>query len=159
MIELELKPESVDEVAAHVDQVRQRILEQIREGMLEAMEGLAWVVAGHLGGDPIVSRTGQLLGAIVGSPKVSETPDVIRGTVSSDVGQKHVGLWLEEGTHVPALEAKLFEFSEAAEGVLFSHGHRAFEVQAHPFMNPSLRDDHAAIMQILADHIAEAIAE
>jgi hypothetical protein len=158
LIELELNQQSVNDVLEEVDQVRQRILEQIREGMLEAMERLAWVVVGHLGGDPIVSRSGQLFGAIVGSPKVTETSDVIRGTVTSDVGLKHIGLWLEEGTHVPAVEAKLFEFSEPGAAELFSHGHRAFEVEAHPFMNPSLRDDQAAIMQILADHIAEAIA-
>jgi hypothetical protein len=158
-VELVVKPESVDEVLEHVDVVRQRILEGIRGGMKQAMEDLAYNVADKLFGNPIVSRSGELATAILESPKVTETPEVIRGTVTADVGRKHLGIWLEEGTHVPAVDGKLYEFTEPDSGSFYTHGHVAFQVKAHPFMNPSLKEYQTTIMQIIADSVAEATAE
>jgi hypothetical protein len=157
MLELTVDQESVDQVVEHVDVVRQRILTGIRGAMQQSMEGLAWNVADKLFGNPIVSRSGQLLGAILGSPKVTETPEVIRGTVTADVGKKHLGIWLEEGTHVPAVEGKLYEFTEPDEGSFWAHGHQAFQVKPHPFMNPSLREYRDAIYQNIANAIGEAL--
>jgi hypothetical protein len=137
--------------------VKERILEAVRVGMREAMEGLAWTVADKLQGNPIVSRSGKLLGAVLGSPKVTETADVIRGTVTADVGEKHLGIWLEEGTHVQAVEGKLFQFTPADENTVYTRGHRAFDMKPHPFMNPSLAEFKAPIMEIIASRVAEAI--
>jgi hypothetical protein len=150
---------AIDEapVLDYLEATRTRILAGIRTGMQEAMEGLAWNVADKLQGSPIVSRSGALLGAILGSPHVTETAEVIRGTVSSDVGEKHIGLWLEEGTHVKAVEGKLFQFTAADGQSVFTHGHRAFQVKAHPFLNPSLEEYKPTIMNIIAQKIGEAV--
>ena len=156
MLDFKVDQASVDATVDYVEQVKQRILEGVRSGMLEAMQGLAGTVADKLHGSPIVSRTGALLSAIEGSPKVTETDAIIRGTVTADVGAKHLGIWLEEGTHVPAVEGKLYQFTEADAGTFFARGHRAFDVKAHPFMNPALDEFKAPIMQIIADAIAAA---
>lgn len=156
MITLQVEQASVDSVKSYLEKVRQRILQGIREGMMEAMQGLAWNVADKLAGNPIVSRSGELLGAVLGSPKVTETPEVIRGTVTADVGNKHLGIWLEEGTHVPAVEGSLFQFTPPDGDTVYSRGHRAFDVKPHPFMNPSLREFRAPIMAIIEARVAEA---
>lgn len=148
---------SVAGVADYLEQTRQNILAGIRQGMQQAMEGLAWTVADKLQGNPIVSRSGELLGAVLGSPKVTETPYYIKGTVSSDVGGKHLGLWLEEGTNVKAVEGKLFHFTAADGASVFTHGHRAFQVAPHPFLNPSLDEYKPTILDIIQSRISEAI--
>ena len=159
MLTFTLDPSSVDATVDHVEAVRHRILAAIREGMMEAMQGLAWTVADKLSGNPIVSRSGELLGAILGSPKVTETAEIIRGTVSSDVGAQHLGLWLEEGTHIKAVEGKLYGFTPPDGKTFFTHGHRAFSIKPHPFMNPSLREYKSTIMEIIVAKVAEATAE
>jgi hypothetical protein len=156
VINLKVDRASVDSTVAYIDQVKERILAGIRSGMQEAMEGLAGAVESKLEGDPIVSRTGELASAIAKSPKVTETATIIRGTVTADVGLKHLGIWLEEGTHVPAVDGKLYEFTEADGDTFFARGHRAFDVKPHPFMNPALDEMKAPIMQIIADAVAEA---
>jgi hypothetical protein len=158
VIQFAIDEASVDRVEDYLEQTRQNILAGIRIGMREAMEGLSWDVADKLQGSPIVSRTGKLLGAILGSPKVSETADVIRGTVSSDVGQKHIGLWLEEGTSVKAVEGKLFHFTTADGKSVFTHGHKAFKVAPHPFLNPSLAEYKSTIMEIISQKVGEALS-
>lgn len=156
MINLVIDQASVDSVQSYVEKVRLRILDGIRTGMQEAMQGLAWTVADKLSGNPIVSRSGELLGAVLGSPKVTETPQVIRGTVTAEVGKKHLGIWLEEGTHVPAVAGKLFQFTPPDGETVYSRGHRAFDVKPHPFMNPSLQEFKAPIMEIISARVAEA---
>lgn len=157
MLQLAVDEASVAGVTDYLEQTRQNILAGIRQGMQEAMEGLSWTVADKLQGNPIVSRSGKLLGAILGSPKVTETDTVIRGTVSSDVGQKHLGLWLEEGFSVQAVKGTLFQFTAADGNSVFTHGHRAFKVAPHPFLNPSLEEYKPTIMDIIAAKIGEAL--
>jgi hypothetical protein len=157
-VKLVLDPASVTQTVDYLQQARERILAAIREGMQTAMDGLAWKVVDNMQGNPVMSRSGELLEEILTSPKVTETTEVIRGTVSSDVGKKHLGLWLEEGTHVPAVQSKLFEFSEPDAETLFTRGHRAFDVKPHPFLNPALREYETTITQIIQDAVAEAIA-
>lgn len=160
MINLRLDPASVDEVQDYLEVTRTRILAAIRSGMGEAMQALAYNVADKFSGNPIVSRSGDLLGGILGSPHVSETNEVIRGTVSAiGADGKPVGLWLEEGTHVEAVDGTLFQFTEADEGTFYSRGHRAFDVKPHPFMNPSLREMKQPIMDIIAARLSEALAQ
>jgi hypothetical protein len=158
MLDFQVDPASAARVDAHLETTRQRVLAGIRNAMQEAMEGLAWTVADKLQGNPIVSRSGRLLGAVLGSPKVKETDTVIRGTVSADVGGKHLGLWLEDGTHVPAVAGKIFSYTAPGGEQVFARGHKAFEVKPHPFMNPSLQEYKATILQMIAARVTEAVA-
>jgi hypothetical protein len=151
---------NVQPVEDYMERVKRSVFAAVRAGMQEGMEGLAWTVAGKLGGDPITSRSGALLGAILGSAKVRETAAAITGTVSSDVGGKHLGLWLEEGTHVPATKgngAKLYGFFPADGSSVFTHGHAAFQVAPHPFLNPSLAEYSPTILDLIRTRVAEAV--
>ena len=158
MIALTLDPGSVEGVKDYLEETRRNILLAIRGGMQEGMEALAWDVADKFAGNPIVSRSGELLGGILGSPKVTETTEVIRGTVAAvSANGKPIGLWLEEGTHVPVVKGSLFQFTEPDGKTLYTRGHRAFDVKPHPFMNPSLREMKQPIMDIIAARLSEAL--
>jgi hypothetical protein len=146
---------SVTEVTDYLEQTRQNILAGIRVGMKEAMEGLSWTVADKLQGNPIVSRSGALLGRVLASPKVTETAAYIKGTVDAELGKKHLGIWLEGGTDVPAVQGKLFQFTTADGTSVYTHGHKAFRVAPHPFMNPSLNEYKPTILDIIAAKISE----
>ena len=156
MITLQVEQASIDQLKSYLERVRQGILRGIREGMMEGMQGLAAAVVTEMGVAAIVNRTGALSEAILDSPKVTETPEVIRGTVTAAVGKKRLGIWLEEGTHVPAVEGNLFQFTEPDASTLYARGHRAFDVKPHPFMNPALREFKGPIMAIIEAHVAEA---
>jgi hypothetical protein len=149
MLDLYVDEASVTEVTDYLEQTRQNILAGIRVGMKEAMEGLSWTVADKLQGNPIVSRSGQLLGRILASPKVTETATYIKGTVDAELGAKHLGLWLEGGTDVPAVEGRLFQFTTADGTSVYTHGHKAFRVAPHPFMNPSINEYKPTILDII----------
>ena len=163
MIQLAVEKASVDGVKGYLEQVRQRILDAVREGMQEAMEGLAGTVVDKIPGAGIKTRQrvrsnggGDLISAIQQSPRVTTGPEYVRGTVSAEVGNKHLGLWLEEGFHEPAVEGSLFQFTTPDGDTLYSRGHRAFDVKPHPFMNPALESYKAPIMDIIAQRVAEA---
>lgn len=158
MIAAQVDPGSLVAVVDHLAQTRKNIFAAVRLGMLQGMEGLSWNVADKLQGSPIVSRSGALLGAILGSPKVVENREVIRGTVSSSVGRKPLGLWLEEGTSVPAVQGKLYGFVPADGTSVFTHGHQAFRVAAHPFLNPSLDEYGPTILETIQARIAEVVS-
>ena len=156
MITLQVEQASVDGVKSYLERVRQRILAGVREGIQEAMEGLAGTAVAQMAAAGIKSRKGDLISAIQSSPKVTEGPEYIRGTVSAEIGMKHLGLWLEEGVHDPAVEGNLFQFTTPDGQTVFTRGHRAFDVKAHPFLNPALEQYKAPIMDIIAQHVAEA---
>lgn len=160
MIGFQVDPHSVAEIEDYLEQTKRNIFANVRKGMKESMEGLAATVAEKLEGNPIVSRTGELLAHVLASPKVKETQRYIRGTVDAELGKKHLGLWLEEGTHVPATigtsKAKIYQFAPADGDSVFTHGHRAFQVQPHPFMNPSLEQFQPTILDIIANAVEEA---
>ena len=161
MIQLVVEQSSVDGVQAYVERVKQRVLAGIETGMQESMEGLAWTVADKLQGNPIMSRSGDLLGAVLASPKVKVYATAIRGTVSTKGAKpgRNLGLWLEEGTHVPGVRGKLFAFTPPDGETVFTRGHKAFDVKPHPFMNPSLKEYKAQILQTIADRVAEALPQ
>jgi hypothetical protein len=156
MLAFEVDQASVTEVTDYLEQTRQNILAGIRQGMQEAMEGLSWTVADKLQGSPIVSRSGKLLGRVLASPTVTATPHYIKGTVDAELGLAHLGLWLEAGTNVPAIPGKLFQFVPADGASVFTHGHAAFQVKAHPFMNVSLNQYKPTLLDIITGRIAEA---
>lgn len=146
-------------VPDYLDQVRLRIMSGIRGGMQQVVEGLSWNVADKLQGNPIVSRSGRLLGAVLGSAKVTESESYIKGTVSGMVNGKPLGLWLEEGISVPAVAGKLYHFTAADGKSVFTHGHAAFQVAPHPFLNPSLEEYKPTILDIISQRITQAVEE
>lgn len=144
-------------VLDYLEATKLNIFAALRVGMGEAMVGLSYVVAGHTGGDPIISRSGKFVGAVLGSPKVTEREAYIKGTVSGMVGGKPMGVWFDEGTKVPAVAGTLFHFTAADGDSVFTHGHQAFQVAPHPIMNPSLREYSPTIMEIISEKVAEAV--
>ena len=159
MIALEVDPQSVEAVDEYFEATRQRILTGIREGMQEAMEGLAALVAQKVAGSPIHSRTGKLLAAILGGVHVRSNANAIVGEVRPDTHDgRNLALWLEKGVNEPGVVGKLMRF--VADGALrFAYSHRAFRIEGRPFMNPSLEEDKTTIMEIIERRIANAIVE
>lgn len=160
-IGLQVDPRSVAQVEDYLEQTKRNIFANVRKGMKESMEGLAATVASKLEGNPIVSRTGELLAHVLASPTVKETQRYIRGTVDAELGRKHLGLWLEEGTNVPATigtsKAAIYQFAPADDASVYTHGHRAFQVQPHPFMNPSEQEYQPTILDIITAKIEESV--
>lgn len=163
-VALFLDPVSVTQTTDYLEESREKILQAVREGMQEAMRGLASTAIAELAIAGVQVRTGQLVENIAESPKVTETSELIRGTVSAETDitlggkkSKHIGLWMEEGTHVPEVTGTLFEFTEPDGGSFWAHGHRAFDVKPHPFMNPALHDFEATILEIITKHVEEAL--
>ena len=156
MVDFEVKPESVAEVTDYLEQVRQNILGGIVVGMQEAMESLAETAAAKFE-SLTATRTGDVLAAILNSPKVSETSEVVRGTVSADVGKQHFGIWFDYGTSHQAVDGKLYHFTDADGKSIFTHGHAAFQVAARPFMNPSLQEQKGQIMELISNRVAVAL--
>ena len=157
-VDMVLDPSSVDETVDYLEQARERILQAIRDSMLEAMGGLSDEAVAEMTDVGIQNRTGEFVLELLASPKVTETKDVIRGTVSTDVGRKHIGLWLEEGIHDPDVPGHLFEFTEPGGDSSFTLGHKAFDVKAHPFLNPALEHYESTITEIISDAVEEAIS-
>jgi hypothetical protein len=145
-------------VQDYLVQTRERILSAVRESMFEAMEGLANVVVGHTGGDPIVSRSGEFVQAVLESPKVQENDRYIKGSVSSWVGGKPMGVWFDEGTTVPAVAGTAYHFTAADGKSVFTHGHAAFQVAPHPIMNVSLEEYKPTILDIIQARVEGAMA-
>lgn len=158
MISLVLDQSSADGVNAYVDRVKQRIFERLHVGMQEEMTELAGAVLAQMPQAGIVSRTGKLATAIQSSPSVEETSEVIRGTVSADVGKKHLGLWFQEGTHVKAVAGKLYGFTAPDGNTVFTRGHKAFDVKPHPILNPALDRMRQQIFNRLQQDVNEALA-
>lgn len=157
MVAFEVDPQSVSEVDAYFEHTRDRILEGIREGMQEAMEGLAWLVVDKLGGSPIHSRSGKLLGAVLGGIHVRSNASSIVGEVRPDTHDgRNLALWLEKGINEPGVAGKLMRFF--ADGAMrFAMSHKAFHVEEKPFMNPSLNQDKTTIMEIIERRISGAV--
>ena len=136
----------------------------MRQGMQEAMEGLAQEAVSQAGAAGIQSRTGDLFADILSSPKVKETPELVVGTVSAQSnmtsgGRKfkgYLGTALDEGFHVRAVEGSLFQFTAASSDTFYSRGHTAFDVAPHPFLRQAKEAFTAPIMEIIAARVAEA---
>ena len=156
MLDFAVDPNSVQDVTDYLEQTRKNILTAIRVGMREGMEGLSWKVAEKFDGNPIVSRSGDLLAHILASPKVTTHEGYIKGTVDAEMGKKHVGLWLEAGINEPAVKGKLYQFTAADGTSVWTHGHKAFRVAPHPFMNPSLNEYRGTLLDLITQKIVEA---
>lgn len=164
MLQLAVEQRSVDSVAGYLERVKLRIFQKMREGMQEAMEGLAGETVFQASAAGIQNRTGQLFTDILNSPKVRETPELIVGTVTAasemtSGGRKfkgYLGTALDEGFHVPAVTGKLFQFTSADGDTLYARGHTAFDVKPHPFLRRSKEAFTAPILEIIAARVAEA---
>jgi len=135
--------------------LRERVIAAVREGMAQAMEDLAAKAA-----EAAPVRTGALQRAILASPKVTETPAQIVGTVSGDVGRRHIALWQEKGILDPVVVArgKIMRayFSGGAIGFIRRHG--GFAVPGRPFMEPALEQQRQAIFDTIRLRIQAAVA-
>jgi HK97 gp10 family phage protein len=139
----------------HIEEVKFRAIEAIQLGTQEAMDDLAAAASGNA-----AVRTGRLRAAILGSPKVTTTKNFISGTVSGgDYGNaRHVTSYLEFGTSVPEVIAKKLMVFVAPDGhLVFTKKHKAFQVAARPFMNPTLQSRKAAMIEKIADRIRSAV--
>lgn len=152
MIQWSVDPASVDELGAWMAEMQERVIDAIALGMEEAMHGLAAHAAANA-----PRRSGEMVSAILSSPSVHKSTRFIRGRVSADVGQKHLGIWLEEGVNVPEVDEDI-AFDSLGGEQIFSHGHKAFKVPAHPFMNQSLEEYETQIQDIIAEAISGAIS-
>jgi hypothetical protein len=123
----------------------------IRTGMMEGMQILAAAVAPKL-----PHRSGELQAKVLASPKVTETQKTIRGTISSNVGRKPLGLWLEFGVKVPEVKDKLMVFTAKDGTVVFTRGHKAFQTPGIARMFPTLQERKAQIIETIQNRMAEA---
>ena len=164
MLRVTIDPRSVDNVVDYVERTKLRIFQKMREGMREAMDGLADEAVSQAQSAGIQIRTGELFLDILASPKVKETEDLIIGSVSAQSemttgGLKfkgYLGTALDEGFKVPGVEGTLFQFTEADKDTLYSRGHIAFDVKPHPFLRQAKEAFTAPIMEIIAAAVAEA---
>lgn len=180
MITLVLDPRSVDETVDYLEHSRQRILAAVKEGMLEAMEGLAGEAVAKFYEAGLKSQTGQTVENIEASPEVTSDEQRVRGRVSAErditLGgrkSKHIGLWFQEGYHVPEVRDRrkpgsrrrdharagdIYQFTEPDGSTFWTTGHKAFDVRPHPFLNPALEQYGPAISEIIQRRIDEALA-
>jgi hypothetical protein len=152
MIYAQLDQSSVTAAVSYLTAVKRKVLDAVKAGMTEGMTILAGTVASRL---PF--RTGELQLKVLESVKVTESQQKITGSISTDVGRKHVGKWLEFGISVPAVANKLMVFVAPSGQVVFTRGHKAFNIPGRPVAIPALKEEKAEIMQIIAERMREAV--
>jgi hypothetical protein len=144
-------------VPGRVETVRLKVLRGIRLGMREGMNELAVATAAK-----VHSRTGQLFAAIIKSVRVKQTDTETSGSISGDVGRKHVGLWIEHGTRAHLIGRRHGGFSSKLITTLFSGSTRPVRLHPgqppRPFMNPTLQSLRGEIQARIAARIDEALA-
>lgn len=157
MIDFTVSPSSAAELAAGFKAQRAWIIRGVLEGMAEAMQELAAATS-----EAAPHRTGALARAILASAKVKEKSKEIVGTVSGDVGSKHVGLWQEAGISVPetiATRGKAMVMVGSDGTPVYFRSHKAFKVPGRPFMNPTLQRQKAAIFEAIRSHVVKAMEQ
>lgn len=163
-VEFKVDPASVVEVGDYIEGVRARLLAGIREGMQEGMEALANVAGNNLQAITSGQRQGpgRVLSALLQSPRVWQNQKAIGGYISAYVpGKGDVGGWLERGTSVPAVQGAkgmMYGFYAADGQSVFTHGHKAFTVAPHPFMQPALDEMTSTLIEIIQSKVANAVA-
>lgn len=158
MIRFTVDPNDGPKIAAHLEQVRVRILTAIRGGMREAMQDLAqYIVGSKLSGSPIAQRKGNLAAAVLASARVTGNEEVIRGSVAAKPRvNSNEGIWQEFGTNHPALEGKLRVFIGRDGTPVFTHHLKAFTIAPKPFLNPSLHEQETKIVETIRARLREA---
>lgn len=159
MLDIEIDQSSVDRVIDYMEQIKLRIFAGVRQGMMEAMTGLAEQTVEEMATAGIANRSGELEAAILRSPGVVENDTAIRGRVSTQVGRKQVGIWLDAGIIEPAVTGHTYQFAEPDGNTFYTRGHRAFDVKPRPFIRESLRAYESTIFSIIQAKVDEAVAK
>lgn len=168
MLQVVIEQRSVDTAISYVERVKQRIFQKMREGMREAMEGLAGETVYQATAAGIHNKTGDLFTDILNSPTVGETAELIIGKVRvqsemTSGGRKfrgYLGTALDEGFHVPAVSSDKtrgpFQFTSADGDTLYARGHVAFDVKPHPFLHQAKEAFTSPILELIEARVAEA---
>jgi hypothetical protein len=167
MIRLEVDQPSFDAATDHLEAMRLNILAGICSGMMEGMQMFAGTVAEKLQGNPIQSRTGDLLNTILKSPRVVQTDTYIKGEVSTAGGKfRNLGIWLNFGTKFPVkgnLSAYpsqfLHSFKPSNRSSIAQRGHGAFRIEPTFFFTDAFDETLPDILSIINQRIAEACNE
>lgn len=158
MLTFTIDPNSGPNIAAHLEQVRVRILQAIRGGMRAAMEGLAlYVVSSKLSGSPIERHKGDLAAAVLASVRVSSNEEQVHGSIAAKPRSlPNLGIWQEFGTQHPAVLDKLRVFASPSGGLIFTRHTREFKIAPRPFLNPSLQEQKLQIIATIRARLIEA---
>jgi hypothetical protein len=165
MLQVVIEQRSVDAVESYLEKTKQKIFQNMREGMLEAMQGLAGEAVYQAQAAGIRNKTGQLFTDMLNSAKVGENADVIWGRVNTKSemtsgGRKftgYLGTALDQGFRVPASKkTKVFQFAAADGETIYARGHVAFDVKPHPFLHRAKEEFTTPIMEIIERRVAEA---
>jgi hypothetical protein len=167
MMRLEVDQASFDAAEDHLESIRLNILAGIRSSMMEGMQGLAGAVGEKLQGNPIAERTGDLLRAVMASPRVVETATYIKGEVSTTSAKfRNLGLWLNFGTKFPTKgntgaypKQFLHSFAPANSKSIAKNGHGAFRIEPTFFFTSTFEDFSPTILEGIYQRIAEACNE
>lgn len=166
MLETKVDQSSVDSTVEYMDLVKDRILAAARVGMAEGMQLLAENTVEALHAAGIQNRSGALEANILGSPRVTEDADFIRGKVKAMAPVKakgggiyynNLGNILNLGFHDPEVKAPMHEFTEPDGETFWARGHVAFDVKPHPFFREAVASSEAPIMDIIRARLAEAV--
>jgi hypothetical protein len=167
MMRLDLNEASLNATCDHLETIRLNILAGIVSGMMGGMQLLAGAVGAKLQGNPIGVKTGNLLHAVLASPRVIQTETYIKGEVSTQSAKfRNLGLWLELGTKFPTKgntdaypSQFLHSVSAANPASIAKHGHGAFRIEPKPFFNNTFEDVSPTILESIYHRIAEACNE
>lgn len=141
MIQMQVEKASVKGVVDYFERMRRRMINAIRDGMQESMQGLAERAVTKMSEAGIVTHRGELATSILRSVRVKVGAKEVRGTVGSNVRQLPIGLWLNFGTHYPRKSPKRLEL----------------RVPPRPFMNPALAEYKQQIVETIATRLKESV--
>lgn len=158
MIKYKLEDDNSSQLTPYYEEVRQKLVKAIRSGMRQAMTDLAqYIVAEKLSGSVLHRRSGRLADAVLSSVRVSANEEAVRGTVKAQPkDMPNEGLWQEFGTEHPAITGRLRVFVTPGGVVQFTERIREFSIEPRPFMNPSLHEQAAEIMDTIRESVTKA---
>lgn len=148
-------PNNPEVAKAHFEAYRQRLIAAIVRGMRQAMSDLSYAAVEQMTSDGVVSRSGRLAGTILGSVRVSHSATEVKGSIAAANKQDPVGLWIERGTHEPAIAGKLMVFFAPNGDLVVTRRHRAFNTPARPFMDQALAARRNAIIATIQTAVAQ----
>src|SRR5438270_8465094 len=99
---LELTISNADQLSTYPERVKLAVLENLRDGMLDAMIDLANFTA-----DNAPTMTGQMAEKIRNSFAVEDGPTILTGRLGSGMFfSARIAMWNERGTHNPAFDIR-----------------------------------------------------
>jgi len=155
-----------EKVTASIDAFRVRLFGELREQLKKSMYELReYIVGSKLSGSPLHRRSGNLASSII--PTVEGSWPVSRGSVGvdksagSEPGQvlKYANA-LEYGANIPErvpMKARALHWLAADGSDVFAKRARAFYLQPHSFMRPSLREQRQQIIDGVHETVNRAL--